>query len=73
MFSGGRIAILDYGQSKQLPSRDRLALANLIIALADKDILRISQAMDKLGVRTGTTDPSIRAKMAYIMFDTRLK
>ncbi|KAL3146246.1 hypothetical protein ABBQ32_002949 [Trebouxia sp. C0010 RCD-2024] len=73
VMKGGRIAILDYGQSKQLPSRDRLALANLIIALADKDILRISQAMDKLGVRTGTTDPSIRAKMAYIMFDTRLK
>ena len=71
--SGGRIAILDYGQSKQLPPRDRLALANLIVALVDKDILRISQTMDKLGVKTGTNDPAVRAKMGYGMFDTRLK
>ena len=69
----GRIGILDYGQSKQLPPRDRLALANLIVALVDKDILRISQSMDKLGVKTDTADPAIRAKMGYGMFDTRVK
>lgn len=64
---------MDYGQSKQLPPRDRLALANLIIALVDKDVLRISQTMDKLGVKTSTADPAVRAKMGYGMFDTHLK
>ena len=29
--------------------------------------------MDKLGVKTGTADPAVRAKMGYGMFDTRLK
>ncbi|KAL0038379.1 hypothetical protein WJX77_004264 [Trebouxia sp. C0004] len=73
VMKGGRIAILDYGQSKQLPPRDRLALANLVVALVDKDTLRISQTMDKLGVKTSTADPAVRAKMGYAMFDTRLK
>jgi predicted unusual protein kinase regulating ubiquinone biosynthesis (AarF/ABC1/UbiB family) len=31
---GGAIALLDYGQSKQLPGRERKALARLIIALS---------------------------------------
>ena len=35
--------------------------------------MRISQTMDKLGVKTGTADPAVRAKMGYGMFDTRLK
>ena len=70
---GGKIGLLDYGQSKQLPPKDRLALANLIIALEDKDILRISQTMDRLGIKTSSTDAAVRAKMGYGMFDTRLK
>ena len=71
--SGGRIALLDYGQSKQLPPKNRLALANMIIALADKDTVRISQSMDELGVKTGTSDAAVRAQMGYGMFDTRLR
>jgi hypothetical protein len=30
---GGAIALLDYGQSKQLPAKERDALAHLILAL----------------------------------------
>lgn len=71
--AGGKIGIIDYGQSKQLPPRDRLALANLIIALVDKDLLRVSQTMDKLGIKTSSKDAAVRAKFAYGMFDTSLK
>ena len=71
--AGGKIGIIDYGQSKQLPPRDRLALANLIIALVDKDLLRVSQTMDKLGIKTSSSDPAVRAKIAYGMFDTSMK
>ena len=71
--AGGKIGIIDYGQSKQLPPRDRLALANLIIALVDKDLLRVSQTMDKLGIKTSSSNPAVRAKIAYGMFDTSMK
>lgn len=30
---GGRVALLDYGQSKQLEERDKLAFADLILAM----------------------------------------
>lgn len=30
---GGGIALLDYGQSKQLPQEERIAFANLILAM----------------------------------------
>lgn len=73
LHTGGKIAIIDYGQSKQLPPRDRLALANLIIALVDKDLLRVSQTMDKLGIKISSSDAAVRAKMAYGMFDTMMK
>jgi predicted unusual protein kinase regulating ubiquinone biosynthesis (AarF/ABC1/UbiB family) len=30
---GGGIALLDYGQSKQLPREERIAFANLVLAM----------------------------------------
>ena len=73
LYAGRKIGLLDYGQSKQLPPIDRLALANLIISLEEKGILRISPTMDRLGIKTSSTDAAVRAKMGYGMFDTRLK
>ena len=66
----GHVGLLDYGQSKQLPRRDKLALATLIIALTDGDTLSISEALTRLGVATTKEDPEVRAQMAVGMFDT---
>ena len=66
----GHVGLLDYGQSKQLPLRDKLALATLIIALTDGDTLSISEALTRLGVATTKEDPKVRAEMAVGMFDT---
>ena len=69
--SGGRIGLLDYGQSKQLPDDSRLAFAELVLALRSGDNPRISAAMYGLGVITEKGAEATRCKMAYGMFDTR--
>ncbi len=72
-WSGGRIGLLDYGQSKQLPEKSRLAFAELVLALKSGDNPRISAAMYDLGIITEKGAEEIRCKMAYGMFDTRGK
>ena len=69
--AGGRIGLLDYGQSKQLPDESRLAFAELVLALWSGDNPRISAAMYGLGVITEKGAEATRCKMAYGMFDTR--
>ena len=69
--AGGRIGLLDYGQSKQLPVESRLAFAELVLALRSGDNPRISAAMYGLGVITEKGAEATRCKMAYGMFDTR--
>lgn len=67
---GGKVGLLDYGQSKKLPDDERLGFASLILALGDGDPERVSDAMWNLGIVTDKNDPKLRTKMAYDMFDT---
>ena len=71
---GGVVALIDYGQSKQLPDHLRLAFARVVLALASRTASRdprpVSAALGGLGVVTEKNDPAIRAKMAAGMFDT---
>ena len=71
----GRVALLDYGQSKQLPEEDRLAFARLILTMdrgyAKADAADVARAMHDLGLRFSKDDATILKKMAYGMFDTR--
>lgn len=39
-----QVALLDYGQVKQLPNDLRLGYANLILAVADNDSSRVAQS-----------------------------
>ncbi|GIL83202.1 hypothetical protein Vretifemale_12058 [Volvox reticuliferus] len=70
---GGRVGLLDYGQSKQLPDEKRRAFAELVLALNRGRAGEISAALGDLGVVTERNDPEIRTEMAYGMFDTRGK
>lgn len=72
---GGRVALLDYGQSKQLPETDRLAFARLVLTM-EKGYQRadgptVAKALHELGLRFSKDDIDIQKKMAYGMFDTR--
>jgi predicted unusual protein kinase regulating ubiquinone biosynthesis (AarF/ABC1/UbiB family) len=67
---GGRIGLLDYGQSKQLSDKDRKAIARLILALSKGKSGRmrgneeeISRCMEDLGIQTQNADPQTRAEM----------
>ncbi|KAI8476233.1 MAG: ABC1/COQ8 ser/thr kinase [Monoraphidium minutum] len=68
---GGGIALLDYGQSKQLPGGEREALARLVLALNREDTPEISGALQGLGIVLSKDDAGLRREVAYGMFDTR--
>ena len=82
VMSGGRIGLIDYGQSKRLPDGYRAAFARLVLALeargkgghgsaaaADADAV-VSLALDGIGVVTAGDDVGVKAELARGMFDT---
>ncbi|CAI7746596.1 unnamed protein product [Closterium sp. NIES-53] len=71
--AGGRVALLDYGQTKQLPEALRLNLARLVVAIADEDMLVVGSCFRAMGIETAKTageHPNSFRRMAMIMFDT---
>ncbi|GFR52787.1 hypothetical protein Agub_g15404, partial [Astrephomene gubernaculifera] len=70
---GGRVGLLDYGQSKQLPEAERAGLAELVLAMNRGRPEEISACLASLGVVTEREDAGLRTEMAYGMFDTRGK
>ncbi|XP_038987375.1 aarF domain-containing protein kinase 1-like isoform X6 [Phoenix dactylifera] len=69
------VALLDYGQVKQLPDDLRLGYAHLILALADKDPSRATQSYKELGIETLSTCADGEKELfelALKMFDTKL-
>ena len=76
VMKGGKIGLIDYGQSKQLPDSYRAAFAQLVLALARRDEQAISTALRGVGVvtdRDAPGDAPLRTKLAVGMFDTRGK
>ncbi|XP_027122972.2 uncharacterized protein [Coffea arabica] len=72
---GSEVALLDYGQVKDLPNQLRLGYANLILAIADKDPLRAIESFRELGIITLTKcedEQNEMLKLATTMFDTKL-
>ncbi|XP_028090293.1 uncharacterized protein LOC114290539 isoform X3 [Camellia sinensis] len=71
-----RVALLDYGQVKDLPDNLRLGNANLVIAIADKDPVRASESYRELGTHTlikCEDGQKEMLKLAQTMFDTKLQ
>ena len=73
VMKGGKIGLIDYGQSKKLPDRYRLPFAKMVLALEKKDDEEICRALDSLNIETSKGDPSIKARIAWGMFDTEGK
>ncbi|XP_038684416.1 aarF domain-containing protein kinase 1 isoform X1 [Tripterygium wilfordii] len=72
---GSEVALLDYGQVKDLPDNLRLAYANLIVSLADKNPMRVSESIRELGIGTFSkcqNEQQEMFKLAETLFDTKL-
>ncbi|OIW18298.1 hypothetical protein TanjilG_31438 [Lupinus angustifolius] len=70
-----RVALLDYGQVKDLPEQLRLGYANLVLAIADGDPVRASKSYRELGIDTLSkceNEQQEMLKLAQTMFDTKL-
>ncbi|KAI7735463.1 hypothetical protein M8C21_017821, partial [Ambrosia artemisiifolia] len=73
--NGSGVALLDYGQVKDLPNALRLGYANLVLAIADNDHARASEGFRELGIDTLSLCSNEQAelfKLAQVMFDTKL-
>ncbi|KAI8019134.1 DExH-box ATP-dependent RNA helicase DExH1 [Camellia lanceoleosa] len=77
---GSEVALLDYGQVKDLPDNLRLGYANLVITIADKDPVRASESYRELGIHTlihtlikCEDGQKEMLKLAQTMFDTKLQ
>lgn len=44
LFTSSQVALLDYGQVKDLPEKLRLGYANLVLAIADGDPIRAAES-----------------------------
>ncbi|KAI3512837.1 hypothetical protein L1887_20157 [Cichorium endivia] len=72
---GSEVALLDYGQVKDLPNPLRLGYANLVLAIADNDPTRASEGFRELGIDTLSLCSNEKVelfKLAQVMFDTKL-
>ncbi|CAN1171042.1 Protein ACTIVITY OF BC1 COMPLEX KINASE 8, chloroplastic [Linum perenne] len=70
------VALLDYGQVKDLPNDLRLGYAELVLAMADNDPLGAKQSYKDLGIKTliksGSDENLEMLKLAQTMFDSKL-
>ncbi|XP_061952765.1 uncharacterized protein LOC133675413 [Populus nigra] len=72
---GSKVALLDYGQVKDLPDKLRLGYANLVLAIADCDPIRAAESYRDLGIDTSSkceNELPELFRLAETMFDTKL-
>lgn len=72
---GSEVALLDYGQVKDLPEDLRLGYADLVLAIADNDPTRAIESFRELGIGTlakCADEDKEMLKLAKNMFDTKL-
>eukprot|EP00897_Mesotaenium_endlicherianum_P006219 jgi/Mesen1/5625/ME000282S04769 len=72
---GGKVALLDYGQTKELPDRLRLSYARLVLAICADDVDEIGRLFKEVGIQTEKTaqeDPDSFLRMSCMMFDTTM-
>jgi len=68
---GGRIALLDFGLTKELPAATRLGFARLVAGAANRDIALIQSAWEELGVRSRDERPAARLELLHLLFGAR--
>ena len=67
----GRVALLDFGLTKELPEVTRLAFARLIVGAAGRDMALVETAWRDLGVRSRDESPAARIELLQFMFGAR--
>ncbi|KAH9776659.1 protein kinase superfamily protein [Citrus sinensis] len=70
-----QVALLDYGQVKDLPDNLRLGYARLVLAIADNDPIGAAESYRELGIETLSKcedEQKEMFKLAQTMFDTKL-
>lgn len=81
LLDDGRIGLIDFGQVKQIDEDYRKALANVVVALTDRqsddnseDLKRIGDAAQKLGIELKPSAPSEgSAAVAMWLFDGKVE
>lgn len=68
---GGRVALLDFGLTKELPGFARRGFARLVLGTANRDPDTIIAAFRELGVRTRSEDPETLLATLAILFEPR--
>ncbi|CAI0446312.1 unnamed protein product [Linum tenue] len=70
------VALLDYGQVKDLPANLRFGYAELVLAMADNDPIGATKSFKDLGIKTlskcDKNEDQEMLKLAQTMFDTGL-
>ncbi|KAL2243002.1 uncharacterized protein LOC105158019 [Sesamum indicum] len=72
---GSEVALLDYGQVKDLPEQLRMGYASLVLAIADNDPIKASESYRELGIDTLSKcedEQKEMLRLAQTMFDTKL-
>lgn len=68
---GGRVALLDFGLTKELPEQMRLGFAHLVVASGNRDPAGILHAFRQLGVKSRSDDPRELVSLMSLFFDAR--
>jgi predicted unusual protein kinase regulating ubiquinone biosynthesis (AarF/ABC1/UbiB family) len=67
----GRVALLDFGLTKELPPAVRLGFCKLVVATATRDYPALGEAMKALGARTRSDDPTDVMRLLRLFFGPR--
>lgn len=72
--SKGKVALLDYGQTKQLTQELKLGFAKVVVGLANNNHDEIVEAFNELGIgATNISTDVVNTKiLAQLLFDTKL-
>lgn len=68
---GGRIGLLDFGLTKELPDTMRIGFAKLVVAAADRNPMGIMAAFQELGLKTRSDNPDGLVALTSLFFDAR--
>jgi aarF domain-containing kinase len=68
---GGRVALLDFGLTKELPETARRGFARLVLGTANRDPAMIVAAFRELGVRLRNEEPEALLGTLAILFEPR--
>lgn len=71
LLPGGRVGLLDFGLTKELPPAVRYGFARLVVAAGDRDVPRILDAFRELGLRTKSDAPEAVLPLIELFFDPR--